>query len=199
MTRFFPLLLLLLILPLAACERAPQPLPEGAVILAFGDSLTYGTGAGEGEGYPEVLARLVGRKVVNAGVEGETTAQGVERLPEVLAEVKPDLVILCHGGNDMILRLDALALIENLKAMVQLIKEADAEVLLIAVPPPAAFYQPAPYYARIARDMEVSLEVNALSNILSRNELRSEGIYPNAQGYAALAEAIAKRLKTVQR
>ncbi|MBE0596571.1 MAG: arylesterase [Desulfuromonadales bacterium] len=200
MNRVFPLLLVFLVLPLfAACERAPEALPEGAVILAFGDGITYGTGAGEGEGYPAVLERLVGRKVVNAGVPGETTAEGLKRLPGVLAEVRPALVILCHGGEDMIQALEADQIIANLRTMVRLIGEAGAEVLLIAVPPPAAHFQPAAFYVQISRDMKVSIEVNALSNILSRNEMRSESIYPNAQGYAALAEALAKRVKTVQR
>jgi lysophospholipase L1-like esterase len=200
MNRFFPLLLLLVLLPLfAACERSPAPLPEGAVILAFGDSITYGTGAGEGEGYPAVLERLVGRKVVNAGVPGETTAEGLERLPTVLAEVRPNLVILCHGGEDMSQGLDAGELIANLRSMIRLIQEAGAEVFLIAVPPPAPYFQPASFYNLIARDTKVSIEVYALSNVLSRDELRSEGIYPNAAGYAALAEAISKRVKTIQR
>jgi acyl-CoA thioesterase I len=200
MNRVFHLLLLTLLLPLlVACERSPGVLPEGAVILAFGDSITYGTGAGEGEGYPAVLERLVGRQVVNAGVPGETSAEGLERLPGVLAEVQPSLVILCHGGEDMTQGLDAGQLIANLQAMIRVIRGANAEVFLIAVPPPAPYFQPASFYNQIARDMEVSIEVYALSNVLSRNEMRSEGIHPNAKGYAALAEALSKRLKTNQR
>lgn len=200
MNRMFPLLLLLLLLPLlAACERAPKPLPEGAVILAFGDTITHGTGASAGKGYPAELERLVGRKVVNAGLPGETSAEGVERLPRVLAEVRPTLVILCHGGEDMIQDLDARQLIDNLKTMVRLSGEADAEVLMIAVPPPGTYLQPAAFYAQIARDMKASIEVNALSNLLARKEMRAEAIYLNAEGDAALAAALAKRIKTVQR
>lgn len=196
MNRFIALLLLLSIPFFSACERAPQALPEGAVILAFGDGLTYGTGAAAGEGFPEVLEQLVGRKVVNAGVEGETTAAGRQRLPAVLAEVKPKLVILCHGGEDMTQELEANQLIANLRAMVALIGESGAEVLLVAVPPPAAHFQAAPFYVQISRDLKTSIEVSALSTILSNKELRSEGIHPNAQGYAALAKALAKRVTT---
>lgn len=199
MNRVLSLLLILLLPLFVACQRTPEALPEGAVILAFGGSITYGTGAGEGEGYPAVLERLVGHKVVNAGVPGETTAEGLKRLPGVLAEVRPALVILCHGGEDMSRDLEAENLIANLEAMIRLIGEAGAEVLLIAVPPPAPYFQPAPFYPLIARNMNVPIEVNALSNILSRKEMRSEGIHPNAKGYAALAEAIAKRVKTIQR
>ncbi len=197
MNRFMALLLLLLLTSFfAACERAPQALSEGAVILAFGDGLTYGTGAAAGEGFPEVLERLVGRRVVNAGVEGETTTVGLQRLPAVLSEVKPKLVILCHGGEDMTQELEASQLIANLRAMVELIGASGAEVLLVAVPPPAAYFKPAPFYVQISRDLKTSIEVSALSNILSKKELRSEGNHPNAQGYAALAKALAKRVTT---
>jgi len=200
MNRFLSSLFLLLLLPLfAACERSPGALPEGAVILAFGDSITYGTGAGEEEGYPAVLERLVGRKVINAGVAGETTAEGLARLPGLLAEARPNLVILCHGGDDMTQGVEATEIIANLRAMVRTIGEANAEVFLIAVPPPAPYFQPAAFYNQIARDMKVSIEVTALSNILSRKEMRAEGLHPNAEGYADLAEAISKRVKTIQR
>lgn len=199
MHRILLLLLLVLLLSLfVGCQREPEALREGAVILAFGDDYTYGTGAGRGAGYPAVLERLIGRKVVNAGKPGETTNEGLERLPGVLDEVRPALVILCHGGEDMRRGLDAKNLIANLKAMIRLIKEADAEVLLIAAPPPGQFLQPAPFYALVSREAEAPLEVNTLSNILSREELRTEDTYPNAEGYAALAEAISKRLKTIQ-
>jgi len=198
MTRL--LLLLAVLLPLVTgCERSPGALPEGAVILAFGDGITYGTGADEGEGYPAVLERLIKRRVVNAGVPGETTAEGCERLPQVLAEVRPHLVILCHGGEDMAREVEAASLIANLRTMVRLIGEANADVFIIAVPPPAAHMQPAAFYNQIARDTNTSIEVNTLSNLLSRKEMKSEGLYLNAKGYAALAEAIAGRLTTTPR
>lgn len=200
MYRIFVLLLLLVLLPLlSSCERSPSPLPEGAVILAFGDSMTYGTGAEAAESYPAVLERLVGRKVINAGVPGETTAEGLKRLPRVLAEVKPHLVILCHGGEDMLQGLEAAPLIAHLRAMVDLIGKAGAEVFIVAVPPPAPHLQPAAFYNQIARDAKVSIEVYALSTILSRQGMRSDSYHPNAKGYAALAEALAKRLETTPR
>ncbi|MDY6849019.1 MAG: GDSL-type esterase/lipase family protein [Thermodesulfobacteriota bacterium] len=190
-------LFLVLLFPLfVGCQPDLKALPEDAVILAFGDDYTYGTGAEKGAGYPAVLERLIDRKVVNAGVPGETTAEGLERLPGVLEEVRPDLVILCHGGEDMRRGIKVKKLIANLKAMIRLIKEADAEVLLIAVPPPAHFLQPATFYSEISREMDVQIEINSLTNILSREELSTEETYPNDEGYVDLAKAISKRLKT---
>ena len=72
------------------------------VIVAFGDSLTFGTGASESESYPIVLGQLIARKVVRAGVPGEVTEGGLARLQDVIDEHKPKLMIVCLGGNDML-------------------------------------------------------------------------------------------------
>jgi acyl-CoA thioesterase I len=104
-------------------------------------------------------------------------------------------VILLHGGNDMLRRLDAKQLEANLREMVAISLEAGAEVLLIGVPAPAIFMQTASLYNRVAADMNVLIDRHSLPDILSRKEMRSEDIHPNADGYAALAEAIAETIR----
>jgi acyl-CoA thioesterase I len=188
---------LLLALLLAACGEKPPPLPKlGAddIVLAFGDSLTYGTGAGTEEAYPKVLAKLINRPVVGAGVPGETTAEGLERLPSVLDEVKPRLLLLCMGGNDMLHKVDPASIESNLRAMVQLAKARGIGVVLIGVPTPELFGAPPEFYDRLAKEFSLPLEKKVLNNVLFDRSLKSDPIHPNAVGYRRVAEALADLL-----
>jgi len=183
---------------LAACSGG-QPklarLAPDAVVLAFGDSLTFGQGANPGESYPARLEALIGRKVVSSGIVGETSAEGLARLPAALDEAKPQLVILCEGGNDFLRKLDEAQAADNLRAMVRLAKSRGAQVVLIAVPKPGLLPSPADFYAVVAKEFGVPHEEAALRKILTDNALKSDLVHPNAAGYAKLAEAIAALLK----
>lgn len=182
----------------AACSSG-QPklarLAPDAVVLAFGDSLTAGVGANPGESYPARLEALIGRKVVSAGVPGETSAAGLARLPAALEEAKPQLVILCEGGNDFLQKLDEAQAASNLRAMVRLAQSRGAQVVLIAVPKPGLLPTPADFYAAIAKELAVPNEESALKKILTDNSLKSDLVHPNAAGYARLAEAVAALLR----
>ncbi len=183
-------------LVVAGCgqETRLQPLPKEAVILAFGDSLTRGTGAARGEGYPEVLATLSRHRVVNAGVAGEETDAGLGRLPRVLEEVQPALVIIGHGGNDMLRRRDLVNTEENLRRMVALAHAKGAQVVLLGIPKPGIFLGTHPMYGRLADSLTLPLEADALAEILADPGLKSDAIHPNADGYNRLAEALYRLL-----
>jgi lysophospholipase L1-like esterase len=188
---------LVLLALLAACSGQPklQRLPADAVVLAFGDSLTFGTGANPGESYPARLETLIGRRVVSSGVPGETSAEGLARLPAALEDSKPQLVILCEGGNDFLRKLDEAQAAENLRAMIRVAKAHGAQVVLIAVPKPGLLPSPAEFYSNVAKEFSVPNEESALRKILTDNALKSDLVHPNAAGYARLAEAIAMLLR----
>lgn len=181
----------------AACSKTPQlpPLAFDATILAFGDSLTAGTGAGDAESYPAVLSRLIGRKVVNAGVPGEVSAGGVQRLPELLERERPALLILCHGGNDLLTRQDHQLISDNLRAMIRSAKERGVAVVLVAVPSPDLMLKPPGLYEELAREFRIPIERKALPHVLGKGALKSDHIHPNAAGYRLLAESLAELLK----
>src|ERR1700682_4354310 len=92
--------------------------------------------AGEDESYPAQLEKLIGRRVVRAGVPGEVTAQALQRLPGALDEYSPRLLILCIGGNDFLRRLGNGQAEHNVRAMVQLAKGRGVGVVLIGTPEP---------------------------------------------------------------
>ena len=165
------------------------------VIVAFGDSLTYGTGASESESYPAVLAQLIGRKVVRSGVPGEVTAQGLARLPQVIEEHRPALVIVCLGGNDMLRRTDERQIRGNLRQIISTIRGRGISVVLIGVPKPALLASAAGFYGELAAEHGIPYEGKVLNEIMHQLDLKADPIHPNAKGYRRMAEAIAVLLK----
>jgi lysophospholipase L1-like esterase len=179
----------------AAGTKRLHPLPANAVILAFGDSLTFGTGAAPGKSYPAVLEKLVSRKVINAGIPGETTTWGLARLPALLAEHRPSLLILCHGANDLIQGLGERQAADNIREMIRLARKHGAQVLLIGVPYPGRFTSQPPFYAMIADEFNIQFARDALAGVLVNPSLKSDFIHPKARGYRKMAEAIAAVLR----
>jgi lysophospholipase L1-like esterase len=183
---------------LAACGPSVPKLPKldaGAVVLAFGDSLTYGTGASPEQAYPAVLERLIARKVVGAGVPGETSAQGVRRLPAVLEDVKPQLLILCHGGNDFLQRSGEEAAARNVREMIRLARAQGVAVMLLATPKPGFGASRVKFYEEIGRELAVPVEADVLADVLGSNKYKSDLVHPNAEGYARIARAVADLLR----
>ena len=190
-------LLAAILLTASGCSQQAKlpPLAADAVVLAFGDSLTYGTGAGEAESYPAQLALLIGRRVVRAGVPGELSAAGLARLPSALDEHRPALLLLCHGGNDFLQRQSRQAAAENLRGMIRLAKSRGIQVLLIGTPEPGFTVTPPAFYGEIAKEFRIPYEGGVLGKILRDASLKSDQVHPNAQGYRLMAERVAELLR----
>ena len=190
--------LLLALLFVACSESGPrlEPLHRDAIILAFGDSLTYGTGTSAEGSYPAQLQQLSGHQVINAGIPGEQTAGGLARLEETIDEYQPQLLILCLGGNDMLRKKREKEIEQNLEKMVTISRERGVPVLLLGVPRPAIFgLESAELYYKLAERMSLPLEDTAIPEILSDSDLKSDKIHPNTAGYRLLAEAVHQKLK----
>ena len=195
---YLPFICLFLVLILFSCGSSQPSLsriPDDAVILAFGDSITAGVGAPQGSSYPEILETLINRRIMKSGISGETSFEGIIRLPGELAAHKPKLVLLCLGGNDLLRRMDLERTASNIKRMVQMIRESGAEVILVGVPAPGLMLSIAPFYKKIAKDMDVPLEASLLADILADSKLKADAIHPNAEGYRILAQGIAVFLR----
>jgi lysophospholipase L1-like esterase len=188
---------------LAACgrQRKLAAVPAGATVLALGDSITFGTGATPQTSYPSVLAGLSGWNIVNAGVPGDTSAGALARLPALMKEHAPTLVLVGIGGNDFLRRVPVAETRANIRALCQQAAAAGAQVLLIAIPEPSALAAVVrslgdhAMYAEIAGELKLPLHAAGWSTVLSDPALRSDPIHANAQGYEAFARGLAQRLR----
>ena len=178
-----------------ACDPKLPLLTNYSVIVAFGDSVTYGTGAKPEESYPAVLEKMIGWRVINAGYPGEVTSQGLARLPIILDKEKPALLLLCLGINDQLLNIDQQKAASNIKEMIQLARKRGVSVVLIAVPDLKLSPSGPPTYREIAKELCVPVEEEALPSILAvSSTLKVDLIHPNAAGYRLMAESIASLL-----
>ena len=182
---------------ISACaeeEAQLNPLSGSSTILAFGDSLTFGTGVAKNKSYPAILEQLTGISVINEGIPGEVSEKGLSRLGSLLKKHQPDLVILCHGGNDLLQKLDVQLTKNNLKAMIMMIEDHGSEIVFLSVPRPGIMLSPAPFYQEISEEIDVPIITGLLSEILSNNQLKSDTAHPNEKGYRKMARSIANLL-----
>jgi len=190
------ILLLLLFTFFSGKEETMEKLTKEDSILAMGDSLTYGFGASPAESYPAVLQRRSGVRVINAGRNGDTSEEGLRRLPALLNDPSIKVMLLCFGGNDILQKKPLAQLKSNLKTMISMAKEKGIEVLLISVPNLSLFgLSPLGLYEEVAEEEEVPLVSGVLSKILSDPSLKSDQIHPNAKGYRVMAEKIFEAMK----
>jgi len=188
-------LLLVLTLFISACDNKPDPvfnkLSQEAIILAFGDSLTYGAGASKGANYPSVLSVLSAHTVINAGISGEISSNGLSRLPALLDKHQPELLVLIHGGNDMLRKIPQQQTSDNLKQMINEAQQRNIKVVMLGVPKFNLFLlSSSEIYQQVAEEYKVPVDLESLSHILSDNALKSDTIHPNDQGYRLMAENI---------
>lgn len=197
--------LLLLVMLLAACggSRKEAPLPAGSKVLALGDSLTAPHGVKPGEDWPTLLGQKTGWVVINAGISGDTSAGALARLPALLDEHQPQLVLVSLGGNDMLRKIPQAQTVANLGRMLDLAKSSGAGAVLLATPKPsiagAVFnnLSPADFYAEVAKEKKVPLIEDALPEVLSDTSLKGDQLHPNAAGHALLADKIHAALRKI--
>ncbi len=190
MRKLIALMLMTLVMLSGCSSDRLESLNSSAVILAFGDSLTEGVGTSSEQAYPAMLAQLSGRTVISSGVPGEVSAEGLNRLPAELERVKPDMLILLHGGNDILRNQSPQSLKQNLDAMIALAQAQDIPVLLIGVPEKKLFSDAAPLYSELAERHNLVFIEDLLSELLREPGMKSDSVHLNAQGYRALAQGI---------
>lgn len=164
-------------------------------IVAFGDSLVYGDGAKSGEDYPAQLSHLCNCTVINKGIGGNTTHDGLQRIQRDILSLNPGLVIVTLGGNDMLQKLPRQQSNENLKQIIETIQDTGAMVALTEVLAPAFLNGYGPDYKIVAKETQSLLIPNILSGISTNPKLKSDQIHPNAAGYKIMADRVYDKLR----
>jgi lysophospholipase L1-like esterase len=189
--------LLLLVCLISCSDNSPKlkPLPKDGTVLALGNSLTAGKGVTANEAYPTVLAKLLKRRVINAGVSGDTTKEGLNRLPALLKRYHPQLVIVSLGGNDLLRRVPKEKIIQHLEAIISEIKTTKADIVLIAPPKPSLLLSAPEFYEKLGKKYHILVDTSLLPALLSTREYKSDSIHLNQKGYLKLAQGIDTLLK----
>ncbi|NVK22519.1 MAG: arylesterase [Kangiellaceae bacterium] len=182
---------------LTACSDKSKlsRLDSNARILAFGDSLTDGVGVGREDSYPSVLSRLTGLDVINAGISGETTEQGVARFASLLDQHQPQLVIVLEGGNDILRNKDLLQTKDNLATMIEQAQALHIQVLLLGVPEKSLFSDSAPLYQELAEQYNLAFDGEIIASMLKKQKYKSDPIHFNQLGYQVLAQEVYQLLQ----
>ena len=180
--------------PLLAPSYTNFPPRAGSTWVAFGDSLTAGYGAEEGEDYPAVLSHQLGVTIENRGTAGMTTQEGLDHVEEII-QLKPRVVLLCLGGNDGLHQLASGQMFANLAAIIDRLHETGAFVILIGVRSATLLDRNEKPFRKLARDKNVLYVPNILEGIVANPDLKSDAIHPNAQGYRLIAQRLEKVLR----
>ena len=172
-------------------------LPMDTKVVAFGDSITYGYKVDKEQNYPSQLSGLLQTEVINAGVNGETSREGLRRLPSVLEKYKPQILIICEGGNDILRRRSLVRTKENIAQMIQIAREKKIFVVLVGVPTVEVLtLTTAEFYHELADEFNIPLEDSALEEVLADNSLKIDQVHPNAEGYRILSNRLANLVTT---
>jgi acyl-CoA thioesterase-1 len=184
----------LLLILFGACGGNPPNLDSsGKTIVCLGDSITAGVGAAPEESYPARLAERLGRPVVNAGVSGDTAAEGLARVQDVLAE-EPFMVIVELGGNDLLRQVPIEETERSLRAVVERLLAARVLPVLVEIRGPFG-HRYSDLFARLHHDYRAPLVDDVLGEILTDPSLKSDEVHPNAAGYRKLADAVAEKIE----
>ena len=179
--------LLLGYLLFASCGGSEPVILSGENIICFGDSLTYGTGAARNKSYPAQLSEMTGLPIINAGIPGNTTSDGLERLETDVLERSPRIVLITLGGNDLKNGVRKDVAYKNLKAIIEAIQAEGGLVILGGVKFILLDKGYGEMYKKLAKETDIILIQNVLSGLVGKDKYMSDPIHPNADGYEIMA------------
>lgn len=187
-----PLTACLILFILAGCARKEikNIHSAGRNIICFGDSITFGYGVNPGEDYPSGLSKLVNRPVINAGLDGDTSAEGLKRLQRDVLDKEPYLVLIEFSGNDFIRNVPLSETIANLKEMIRIIQSGGAIAAVVDVSAGLFLRDYRLKLSKLAQETGSIFIPATLNGIITNPSMKSDFMHPNAQGYKIVAQRV---------
>jgi acyl-CoA thioesterase-1 len=167
---------------------------KGRNIICFGDSITVGYGAGPKEDYPAILSGMVKLPVINAGIDGDTTAEALKRIKSDVIIRQPRLVIIEFGGNDFLRKVAFSDTMKNMEAMIQIIQSAGAMAAIADISVDMVMSDYRREFRRLAKKYKAIFIPNLYKGIIANPALKYDNIHPNAEGYKLIAKRIHKSI-----
>lgn len=167
---------------------------SGQTVVAFGDSLTAGYGAGKDKAYPAVLGRMISRPVVNLGLSGDTAANAPARLPQVL-QANPYMVLIEFGGNDYMRSVPFEQTEQAIRQIVDEVQSAGAVAVLVDTGGYPGMSRYTKLYKQIAKEKQALFVPGILDGIFGKSKYKADPIHPNAAGYEIVAQKVHKAIK----
>jgi len=169
------------------------PSTKSGPVIMFGDSLVEGVGATAGKTLPEQLGRLVGVTIVNYGMSGDTTREGLARLETAVA-MNPKVVMVLLGGNDFLKKIPREETFANLEKIVTAFQQGGAITVVMGVRSGIISGGADEEYEALAKKTGAVYVSDVLSGVFANQDLMSDALHPNDLGYGKIAERLAPLL-----
>ena len=193
MKKFFIVLFLFCLCACGKEEITNYPAQEGPIV-AFGDSLTYGQGVSPQDAYPAVLENLLGKEVINLGISGNTSLQGLAR-KEKIRPLRPSFVLIEFGANDLFKKVPREKTKEALEELTDYAQDLGAVVVLIDTGGNSLMKPYKKMMKEIAKKKKTLYVDGIMDGIFNNKNLKSDPLHPNEKGYKKIASKISKTLK----
>lgn len=163
--------------------------PKNDTIVAFGDSLVEGRGSTPGNDFVSILSKKINKPIINLGVSGNTTGEGLARINEVIIQ-NPGTVIVLFGGNDYMRNISEDETFSNLREIITRLQSNGIFVVLLGIQ--GGLFSD-PYKSRfgeLANEMGVVYVPNVLDGLFGDTRYMAEAVHPNDAGYLKIADKV---------
>lgn len=168
--------------------------PKAGPIVAFGDSLTYGQGVSSENAYPAVLEKMWQREVINLGVSGDTSLDGLAR-KEIISRYAPSFVLIEFSANDFFRKVPREQTKKALTDIIDYVQNIGAVAVLVDTGGNSLMKPYKTMLKQLAKEKKTLYIDGIMDGIFNNKNLKSDKIHPNQEGYKIIAEKIDKSLK----